>query len=80
LREQILRERPGIKVLLMSGTGSHLPIKEVPFLRKPFQVEELKTHVRHLVGSAGVRGQVSIVGLQVGRRFRLLHLTAQRGV
>jgi DNA-binding NtrC family response regulator len=52
LHEQILRERPGIKVLLMSGTGSHLPIKEVPFLRKPFQVEELKTRVRHLVGSA----------------------------
>jgi len=52
LRERILCERPGIKVLLMSGTGCDLPLKEVAFLRKPFQIEDLKTSVRKLLDLA----------------------------
>jgi DNA-binding response OmpR family regulator len=52
LREQILLERPGVKVLLMSGTGADLPLKGIPFLRKPFQIEELKTRVRQLLAAA----------------------------
>ena len=35
LREQILRERPGMKVLLLSGTVEEPP-EGVEFLRKPF--------------------------------------------
>jgi DNA-binding NtrC family response regulator len=47
LRKQILRERPAIKVLLMSGAGG--PVEGVPFLRKPFQLEELKQKVRQVL-------------------------------
>jgi CheY-like chemotaxis protein len=47
LCEQILRERPAIKVLLMSGFGR--PVHGLPFLPKPFKVEELQQKVRQLV-------------------------------
>jgi DNA-binding response OmpR family regulator len=47
LCEQILRERPAIKVLLMSGFGR--PVYGLPFLPKPFKVEELQQKVRQLV-------------------------------
>ena len=50
LREQILRERPGVKVLLLSGTVE--PPDGVEFLPKPFQAEILKQRVRRLL-SAG---------------------------
>ena len=48
LREQILRERPGMKVLLLSGTVDEPP-EGVEFLRKPFQAETLRHHVRRLL-------------------------------
>jgi CheY-like chemotaxis protein len=47
LCEQILRERPAIKVLLMSASGG--PVDGVPFLHKPFKLEELKQKVWQLV-------------------------------
>jgi DNA-binding response OmpR family regulator len=48
LCEQIRRERPEIKLLLMSGT--HGPADGIPFLQKPFGVAELKEKIRQLVG------------------------------
>jgi DNA-binding response OmpR family regulator len=47
LCKQILRERPAIKVLLMSASGE--PVAGVPFLHKPFNLEELKQKVRQLL-------------------------------
>jgi DNA-binding NtrC family response regulator len=47
LCEQIQRERPAIKVLLMSGNNG--PFNGVPFLRKPFKLEELKQQVWKLL-------------------------------
>ena len=52
LCEQILRERPALKVLLMSGTVVELPREGVAFLRKPFRAEILKDHVRRLLPAA----------------------------
>lgn len=49
LREQILQERPGIKVLLMSGLE---PVEGLPFLAKPFNGETLAARVRELLSSA----------------------------
>ena len=49
LREQILRERPAIKVLLLSGTVE--PPEGVEFLRKPFQAETLRHQVRSLLSA-----------------------------
>jgi len=48
LCEQILRERPAMKVLLMSGTVEQPP-EGVEFLRKPFQAEILTQLVRRLL-------------------------------
>src|SRR5215469_6301454 len=47
LCDQIRRERPEIKVLLMSGTCG--PVDGVSFLQKPFGVEELKQKMRRVV-------------------------------
>jgi CheY-like chemotaxis protein len=47
LCDQILRERPAIKVLLMSGTAS--AVEGVPFLQKPFKLPELTQKVQQLV-------------------------------
>jgi CheY-like chemotaxis protein len=47
LCEQIRRERPATKVLLMSGYGC--PPDGVLFLRKPFKLEELNQKVRQLM-------------------------------
>lgn len=49
LREQILLERPDIKVLLISGHGLD-PLNAVPFLQKPFRLEVLQDRVRKLLG------------------------------
>jgi CheY-like chemotaxis protein len=51
LREQILRERPAMKVLLLSGAAEQLP-EGVEFLRKPFQAEILTCHARRLCQQA----------------------------
>ena len=48
LREQILRERPAMKVLLLSGTPEQLP-EGMDFVLKPFQAEILRDHVRRLL-------------------------------
>ena len=48
LRDQILRERPAIKVLLMSGEVPQ-PIPGGEFLPKPFRIEELRRRVRRLL-------------------------------
>ena len=51
LCEQILRERPGMKALLLSGTVEEPP-EGVEFLRKPFQAEILKQQVRRLLSGS----------------------------
>jgi two-component system, cell cycle sensor histidine kinase and response regulator CckA len=51
LREQILFERPGTKVLLMSGQMES-PSESIPFLRKPFGPAVLKERIRQLLDSA----------------------------
>jgi len=50
LCEQIRRDHPGMKVLLMSG-GCDGP-NGVPFLRKPFSMEELTQCVQQLVAAS----------------------------
>jgi CheY-like chemotaxis protein len=50
LRETILRERPDIKVLLISGQMDS-PLDGIPFLAKPFQPAALKKRLRHLLDS-----------------------------
>lgn len=50
LREQILRERPTAKVLLMSGSA--FPLEGVAFLPKPFAGGELEKRVQELAESA----------------------------
>ena len=52
LCEQILRERPTLKVLLMSGTVVEQPREGVAFLRKPFRAEILRDQVRRLLPAA----------------------------
>ena len=52
LCEQFLRERPALKVLLMSGTVVEQPREGVAFLRKPFRAEILRDHVRRLLPAA----------------------------
>ena len=51
LRAQILSERPGTKVLLMSGRAA-FPADSIPFLRKPFGPAVLKERIRQLLDSA----------------------------
>ena len=50
LREQILIERPGTKVLLMSGQLES-PAGSIPFLRKPFGSSVLKERMHQLLDS-----------------------------
>ena len=47
LCDQVLRERPAVKVLLMSASDG--PVDGIPFLQKPFNLEELKQKVRQLL-------------------------------
>ncbi len=51
LRERILEERPGIKILLMSGYVEP-PIADCPFLKKPFVPAVFKERVHQLLASA----------------------------
>ena len=50
LRKRFMAERPGVKVLLMSGTVD-APVEGCPFLRKPFHIAVLKESVRQLLAS-----------------------------
>jgi len=52
LREQILRERPELKVLLISGTFER-EVRSLPFLRKPFQADDFRSRVRELLMDPG---------------------------
>jgi DNA-binding response OmpR family regulator len=47
LCNQIRLERPDIKLLLMSGNTG--PVDGIPFLRKPFTLEQLKQKMRQLM-------------------------------
>ena len=51
LREQILRDRPGIRVLLMSGQTDER-CGDAAVLPKPFTLDVLKERVRELLGIA----------------------------
>jgi CheY-like chemotaxis protein len=57
LREHIIRERPTIKILFVSGQVDQ-PIQGVPFLSKPFKLEELKNRVRQLLLEARSAGGI----------------------
>jgi DNA-binding NtrC family response regulator len=50
LRQTVLRERPGVKMLLMSG-AMDVSIQNVAFLCKPFNPTQLKERVRWLLAS-----------------------------
>ena len=50
LRQTMLRERPEVKVLLISGQVDS-PSKNIPFLRKPFHPSALKERVQALLSS-----------------------------
>ena len=51
LRKAILTERPGIKVLLMSGYTER-PVENIPVLAKPFVVGLLTQRMRELLAPA----------------------------
>ena len=48
LRETILKERPGTKVLLMSGYTER-PVENIPVLSKPFELSVLTQRMRELL-------------------------------
>jgi len=52
LRERILKDRPGIPILLMSGHADIPPSSNVPFLAKPFDPAALKDRIRQLLAFA----------------------------
>ena len=51
LRKTILTERPGIKILLMSGY-TESPVENIPALAKPFELSVLTQRVRGLLAPA----------------------------
>ena len=51
LREQILTERPGVKMLLISGRETP-NVDGCPFLPKPFNISTLIERVRQLIASS----------------------------
>jgi two-component system, cell cycle sensor histidine kinase and response regulator CckA len=51
LRERILKDRPGLPILLMSGCVDVQPPSNVPFLAKPFDPAALKGRIRQLLAS-----------------------------
>ena len=56
LYEQVLRERPTMKVLLISAYVN-APVEGVPFLRKPFHLAALRQRVREMLAlPAGAHG------------------------
>jgi len=61
LREQILRDRPAIRVLLMSGQTDQR-LQGVAFLPKPFQLDDLKERVRQLLALPQTMGRRSAAG------------------
>jgi FixJ family two-component response regulator len=51
LRERILKERPGVAILLMSGYVDAPPPSNAPFLAKPFDPPLLIDRIRQLLAS-----------------------------
>jgi CheY-like chemotaxis protein len=52
LRERILKQRPGVRVLLMSGyVGAAVPF-DLAFLKKPFDPAALRDRIHELLASA----------------------------
>jgi len=49
LVEQILKERPGIRILVMAGKMSSEDLTQLPFLRKPFSAEVFREKVREVL-------------------------------
>jgi DNA-binding response OmpR family regulator len=55
LQERLRQERPGVKLLVISGTlGSNIEGADFPLLRKPFLPRELAAKVRQILGEQGV--------------------------
>jgi DNA-binding response OmpR family regulator len=55
LQERLRQERPGVKLLVISGTlGSNIEGADFPLLRKQFLPRELAAKVRQILGEQGV--------------------------
>jgi CheY-like chemotaxis protein len=50
--EQLRAERPGVRVLFMSGQTDGSPLYGCSFLRKPFSPSQLREHVARLFAQA----------------------------
>jgi len=55
VRDILVTERPGIRVLLMSGNAEE-PTDPRSFLRKPFLIDDLRDRVRHLLEGSAAAG------------------------
>jgi len=49
LAAQIVKERPGIKILVMSGKIGSDEVSDMPLLRKPFSSAEFRDKVREVL-------------------------------
>ena len=56
LVEQIVKDRPGIKILLMSGNPVGCELGELPLLRKPFANDVFRNKVRELLDPPCIHG------------------------
>jgi DNA-binding NtrC family response regulator len=52
LARQLLLERPGIRVLLISGASSRAAAGTLPFLAKPFTIDQLSAAADVLLGTS----------------------------
>jgi DNA-binding response OmpR family regulator len=50
LCKTVAAERPGVKVLLMSGAPGRVDVLGLPLLQKPFSAEALKDSIGRIVG------------------------------
>jgi CheY-like chemotaxis protein len=53
LVEQIRKERPGIRILVMAGKISSEDLTQLPFLRKPFSADAFRDKVREVLHRPG---------------------------
>lgn len=51
LAARLLKERPGIKAILMTGDAKKVEHQDLPLLVKPFHVEALKSKVREVLAA-----------------------------
>jgi len=59
LRKQLLSERPGIPVLMMSGQLHQGRNEDIPYLEKPFRISELRDRVQALLGRRAAKAQTA---------------------